>query len=425
MERKRPKTGLLVLFVAVGAATVGFLVGRIQAPDAAREGRRERPAARPVTLVPEPPPAGERATELADNGFDDPYLEKDAVPDDVPTPSDLIVSLREHAGTERGQIIVLGMVANAARMGSAALPEIRELLRSNADIKLGGYSGQGLGYPSLRVALMAAAEATGDPEAVNLIAEVAQTTESPVEVVFSAHLLDRLDALDADTAQRTLSSLSGQLSPEQKKAMGAVVGRVVPAAAAADPVYAETLLTQQLRMEKGTGADPRFMAPILDGLPGDRAHDLVMSAMTAADVSDRNKRMLVSRAAQRAELSLLSDLRQTIETGVVSPRIASSIAHSAIGGRRYSNMEKRARRAAKAGDFDKARQIAGAYRDRLNEANLTIDAARNAGARLRNDINTYARLRQQRFNAMKAQIAKAYQKKKKAEERAARQAAKN
>jgi hypothetical protein len=133
----------------------------------------------------------------------------------------------------------------------------------------------------------------------------------------------------------------------------------------------------------------------------------------------------VSRAAQRAELSLLSDLRQTIETGVVSPRIASSIAHSAIGGRRYSNMEKRARRAAKAGDFDKARQIAGAYRDRLNEANLTIDAARNAGARLRNDINTYARLRQQRFNAMKAQIAKAYQKKKKAEERAARQAAKN
>ena len=334
MAQKRPKTGLLVLLVALGAATVGFLVGSMQTPDQARDARRERPPARPVALAVEPPFASGPTDTHADNGFDDPYLEKETVPADVPTPSELLDALRQHAGTERGQIIVMGMVANAARLGSAALPEIRELLNSNVDIKLGGYSGQGLGYPSLRIALMAAAEVTGDPEAVALIAEVAQTTESPVEVVFSAHLLDRLDALDAATAQRTLASLAGPLSPEQKKAMGAVVGRVVPAAAAADPVYAETLLTQQLRMEKGTGADLRFMAPILDGLPAERAHDIVMSAMTAADVTDRNKRMLVSRAAQRAELSLLSDLRQSIETGIVSPRIAASIAHSAIGGRR-------------------------------------------------------------------------------------------
>ncbi len=415
----------MVVFVAVGAATVGFLVGRLQAPDQAREGRRERAPARSAPVLAEPPAADRPAEAFADNGLDDPYLEKEAVPDDVPTPSELIVSLREHAGTERGQIIVLGMVANAARLGSAALPEIRELLQSNVDIPLTGYSGQGLGYPSLRVALMAAAEATGDPEAVSLIAEVAQTTESPVEVVFSAHLLDRLDALDANTAQRTLSSLAGQLSPEQKKAMGAVVGRVVPAAAAADPVYAETLLTQQLRMPKGTAADPRFMAPILDGLPGERAHDIVMSAMTAADVTDRNKRMLVSRAAQRAEIGLLTDLRQGIETGVVSPKIASAIAHSAIGGRRYSNMERASRRAIKAGELDKARSIVGTYRERLNEANLTIEAAKSSGARLRNDIYTYARLRQQRLNAMKAQVAKAYEKQRKAAEKAAKEAAKN
>jgi hypothetical protein len=424
MEQKRPKTGLLVLFVAVGAATVGFLVGRMQAPDPARDGRRERPSARTVATVAEPPPAA--PTEgLAENGFDDPYLEKEAEHADVPTPSELLHALRRNAGTERGQIIVLGMVANAARLGSAALPEIRQLLNSNVDIKLGGYSGQGLGYPSLRVALMAAAEATGDPEAVSLIAEVAQTTESPVEVVFSAHLLDRLDALDAETAQRTLSSLAGQLSPEQRKAMGSVVGRVVPAAAAADPGYAETLLTQQLRMEKGTGADLRFMAPILDGLPGERARDIVMSAMTAADVTDRNKRMLVGRAAQRAELKLLSDLRQSIETGIVSPKIASSIAHSAIGGRRYSSMERSTRRAIKAGNLGKAREIAGAYRDRLAEANLPIDAAKFFNDTAPTEIYTYSRLRQQRLNAMKAQIAKAYHKQQKAAQKAAQQAAKN
>jgi len=423
MERKRPKTGLLVIFVAVGAATVGFLVGRMGAPDPARDGRQRAPA-RPVALALDPPAASGPAEAYADNGFDDPYMEREAVPDDVPTPSELLDALREHAGTERGQIIALGMVANAARLGSAALPEIRELLKSNVDIPLGGFSGQGLGYPSLRVALMAAAEATGDPEAVALIAEVAQTTESPVEVVFSAHLLDRLDALDAGTAQRTLASLAKPLSPEQKKAMGSVVGRVVPAAAAADPGYAETLLTQQLRMEKGTGADPRFMAPILDGLPGDRARDIVMSALTAADVTDRNKRMLVGRAAQRAELTLLSDLRQTIETGVVSPGVASSIAHSAIGGRRYTSMERSTRRAIREGDLGKARETVVAYRDRLNEANLTIAAAKNSGARLRNDIYTYARLRQQRLNAMKAQVAKAYQKQQKAAEKAAK-AAKN
>lgn len=422
MERKRPKTGLLVLFVALGAVTVGFLFGRMQAPDPTH---RERPSSRPVAMVVEPPAASGPTEAYADNGFDDPYQEKEAVPADVPTPSELLDALRQHAGTERGQIIALGMVANAARLGPAALPDIRELLNQNVDIKLGGYSGQGLGFPSLRVALMAAAEVTGDPEAVAIIAEVAQTTESPVEVVFSAHLLDRLDALDAETAQRTLSSLAGPLSPEQKKAIGSVVGRVVPVAAAADPVYAETLLTQQLRMEKGTGANPRYMAPILDGLSAERAHDIVMSTMTAADVTDRNKRMLVSRAAQRAELTLLSDLRRSIETGIVPPKIASSIAHSAIGGRRYSNMERSTRRAIKAGDLGKAREIAGAYRERLTEANLTIDAAKNAGARLRNDIHTYARLRQQRFNAMKAQIARAYQKQQKAAQKAAKQAAKN
>lgn len=421
MEPRRPRTGLLVLFVALGAATVGFLVGRIQAPEPSRAERRERPAARPVVAVAEPLVVAERAGDLEHNGLDDPYLEKEAVPADVPTPSELLDAIRQHAGTERGQIIVLGMVANAARLGPAALPEIRELLKSNIDVPLTGYSGQGLGYPSLRVALMAAAEATGDPEAATLIAEVAQTTESPVEIVFSAHLLDRLDALDAGTAQRTLSSLAGQLTPEQKKAMGAVVGRVVPAAAAADPAYAETLLTQQLRMPKGTGADPRFMAPILDGLPGQRAHDLVMSSLTAADIPDRSKRMLVSRAAQRAEIPLLSDLRKSIETGAVAPMIASSIAHAAIGGGRYNSMERKTRRAIKEGDLGKAREIVGSYRDRLNEANLTIEAAKNSGARLRNDIYTYARLRQQRLNALKAQVAKAYQKQQKDAEKAAKQ----
>ena len=88
-------------------------------------------------------------------------------------------------------------------------------------------------------------------------------------------------------------------------------------------------------------------------------------------------------------------------------------------------MERSTRRALKAGDIGQAREIAGSYRARLNEANLTIDAARNAGARLRNDIYTYARLRQQRFNAMKAQIARAYKKQQKAAQKAAAQAARN
>jgi len=329
--------------------------------------------------------------------------------------AELLRSLQEHAGTERGQMMLLGMVADAARRGPAALPELRELLESGVDIQFPGYTGKGLGYPSLRVALLAAAEATGDPEAARIIADVAHSSESPVEVVYSAHLLDRLDALDPQTAQRTLDALAKPLTAEQKKAMGAVAGRVLPAVAAVDPAYAENFLALQLRMPKGTGTDPRFAAAVLDGLPADQARSLVLNTLSAADVSERNKQLLAARASQRQELSMLTELRQGIESNAFTPKIAGAIANSALGGSSYRVMQYETRRAIKQGNLEEARGYAALYHERLVEVQRTIEAARNAGARVRPDVMAQLQLSQRRLDMLRAQISSALKKQTKAQ----------
>jgi hypothetical protein len=325
---------------------------------------------------------------------------------EVPPPAELLDSLRQGGDDERSQILLVGMVANAAHRGSAALPELKELLDSGIDLKFPSYDGRGLGYPSLRVALLAAAEATGDPGAAQLIAEVTRTTESPVEVVFGAHLLDRLQALDPATAQRTLDSLGKPLPPDQQKAMGPIAGRVVPAAAATDPVYAEQFLMAQLRMPKGTGADPRLVVPVLDGLPAERVTDVVMAGLTAADVDDRAKRTLAARATQRSELNVLTELRHGIEAGRLGPDVAATVARSAVANRAYGQLERQARRALKAGDLPAARQLATAYYERLSETDQTLAAARSRGAKLPGDIGALKELQRKRLDTLRAQIAR-------------------
>ncbi|HEX5138776.1 MAG TPA: hypothetical protein VFY93_17520 [Planctomycetota bacterium] len=327
--------------------------------------------------------------------------------EDLPAPDELMEALQRSPDGDKAQILLIGMVANAASRGPAALPGIRELLRSGVDLQFPDWDGKGLGYPSLRVALLAAAEATGDPSAAQLVAEVARTSESPVEVVFGAHILDRLQALDAPTAQRALDALGKPLTKEQARAMGGIVDRVVPAAAAADPAYAEQFLMTQLRMPKGQGADPRFAAAVLDGIPARRAQDLVVANLTAADVSDGAKRMLAGRAATRAELSMLTELQHGIEAGIYSKPVAATIAQSAVGNRAYRQIEREARRALKAGDLDKARALATDYHQWITATQQTVEAAQRMGAPLRRELPTYMKLQQQRLFTIRNQIAKA------------------
>ena len=122
--------------------------------------------------------------------------------------------------------------------------------------------------------------------------------------------------------------------------------------------------------------------------------------------------MLAGRAAQR-DLPLLQEMRQAIESNVVSPKVASTIAHSALGSRSFSRLEKKARRALKQGDVDQARTMASRYQQRVAETKRTITAARNSGAKLRNDTNTRLRLYEQRLNALRGQIVKTIKKQKK------------
>jgi len=326
-------------------------------------------------------------------------------------PSDLIDSLREHANSPRAQKMLLGMVADAALAGGRMMPEIRRMLDEGIDITFTSYKPDEPGYPSLRVALLAAAEATGDPAAVKLLAEVAATSESPVEVVFSAHMLDRLDALDAETAHRALDVIAKPLSKDQWKAMSSVLKRVVPAAAAADPAYAETFLTTHMRATAdGKGLNSRLLAPVLDGLPIESVRNIVLSAVNANDIPDRTKALLASRAAQRKELSMLQDLRSAIESNTLSERVIRSVATSSIRGRAYSVLRKQAWSAIKKGNLGEAQKLAKSYEARLAEAAKTIKAARATGAKLPRNLATRATLMRQQLNEVLARIRAAHRK---------------
>ena len=404
--KKPPPIGLLLVVVALGAGAVGFFLGRAgdAPPDRSRAGSE-----RPVVLLADPerglPTVAVTQDWLAgENGGGPGAAAADAPLG--PPPSELVQALRTHAGSERAQQIVAGMIADAALRGGEALPELRTLLESGEDIRFTGFDGRPGGFPSLRVALLAAAEATGDPAAAQLIAEVAATTESPVEVVWSAHLLDRLDALDAKTAQRTLDSLNRKLTPEEFKAMGPVVRQVVPAVAAADPGYAETFLLANLRAPPGQGAHPRLVAPALDGLPIDRARDLVFSTLTTGDVHDRTKRMLAGQAAQRPELGMLQELRRAIETNTMPAPVAGAVAHNAVGGRAFHQMQRDARQALRAGDLDGARELATQFHARIDEAHKTVGAARTAGAQVSRKADTTLQLHRQTLDQLRAEIAR-------------------
>ena len=181
---KKQRTGLMLVLVAVGAASVGFLLGWQMASDAPAE--RGHHAQRSAQSTPddwegvdpwdreEPEPIPVPVATAAERESKKEYLK----------PSELIDSLRENANSPRAQKMLLGMVADAALAGGRMIPEITRMLNEGTDITFTSYKPGEPGYPSLRVALLAAAEATGDPAAVKLIAEVAATSESPVEVVF-------------------------------------------------------------------------------------------------------------------------------------------------------------------------------------------------------------------------------------------------
>lgn len=403
MDRKPPRTGLFVLLVAACAGAVGFLAGRFGpgAPDSS-PARGVAPAIEARWReVAQPDEAWLFEREEAKDAPSLPPPAASGEPEGPP-PSQLIASLREHRNGERAQKILQGMIADAARAGGPILPELKELLDSGEDIRFTGYDAKEGGYPTLRVALLAAAEATGDPAATEMIAEVTQTSESPVEVVFGAHLLDRLDALDAPTAQRALDSLQRPLTDDQRKAMGPVVGRVVPAAAGAAPEYAESMLLTQIRAEDHRNL--RMLMPALKGLPEDRARNLVLTTVTAGDVHERNKRWVAGQAARRRELGMLSELRQAIESNVVSPKVATTVAHGSIWNREYGRLFKRARKAARSGDLAEARQLATQYHARLSEAQRTVQAARNSGAKINPIVDTTAKQRRQQLDQLRAEI---------------------
>jgi hypothetical protein len=394
-----PVRRILIFGVALGAGATGYFVGGLRGPEPVRVAPpRPPPIVVPEEVAPEDEmPAEEKlaAVEAA----------AAVLAEDLPEPDELMEALKRSPDFEKSQILLIGMVANAASRGPAALPGIREMLESGVDLQFPQWDGRGLGYPSLRVALLAAAEATGDPAAAQLIAQVTQTSESPVEVVFGAHILDRLKALDAPTAQRALDALAKPLTKEQMQAMASVAGRVVPAAAAADPTYAEQFLQTQLRMPKGEGADPRFVAPVLDGLPPERAQQLVVANLSASDVAEGTKRLLARRAAQRADLPMLQELQSGVEAGIYSKSVAAAVAQSAVANRAYGKLEKETRRALKAGDIDRARSLAGEYTRFLSTTQQTIAAAQRMGAPLGRNLPAYERLQEQRLDTLRKQIS--------------------
>jgi len=407
--RKPPPLGLLLLAVALGAGVAGYLLGRIEGGDETVARGPAPGAARPAPLAADP------WAEALGSLDGEPAAVEEPVPEEpAPAAADAGESgltfaermdrIRRLGDSPRGQAVLVGLVAEAAARGGEMLPEISAMLDEGWDVKFSSWDGKGPGWPSLRVALLAAAEATGDPHAGDLIATVARTTESPVELVFSAHLLQQLDRLDPETARRTFDSLGGQLTAEEKRAMAGIVGKVIPAVARANPEYAEYFVTTQLRATEGPRADPRLLAPAIDGLPPDRARTLVLDSMMAGDVADNVKRMLGSRAAATGDVATLRGLQDVLATHTLDVRTTSTIARGAMAPNGFGALEKQARHALKEGDLARAGAVASAFEERLAEARRTVRAAGDAGARIPGELAKRDSIYWERLGGLRAQI---------------------
>jgi len=145
---------------------------------------------------------------------------------------------------------------------------------------------------------------------------------------------------------------------------------------------------------------------MLDGLPIERAQQIVMSSMTSADVTDRAKYQLASRAARRPEIEMLQELRAAIESNTLEPRLARTIAQSSVSGKPYGQAYKRARRALKSNDARGAQAQAKVFQARLAEATKTIAAARAAGAKVPPKVSKQASIHRENLQNLLRQISR-------------------
>lgn len=391
---------VLLLFAFAGAGAAGYLLGHTTSPERPATTRRsdlryEAPAF--PESAPVPRPLAEAAAELP------PPPEEEADPSRPPTSvRDFVGAIGKAGDSLRSQQMLVALVGEAALRGGEMLPELREMLMEGTEIQFPSYDQSAPGYPSLRAALLDAVAATGDPAAADLLREVAMTTQSPVEIAFSAHLLERMDGLDVPTARRLLDSLSAPLTDQQRKVAEAVIRKVVPAAARVDPAYAEQVLATQLSDPK---ADYRSVVIALDGIEAERARDFTLMAATNNDYSEKARIALASRAAARPEIEILSGLRQSIEARTFPPKAAAQVARSSLNGGAFGSIERDIRVALKNNDFQAATRHVNAYDARLTEARRTLAAARMAGAQVEGEYDKQAAVYQSRLEQTRKRIA--------------------
>jgi len=393
------KKGLLVGIAILGAGGAGFLLGREQGGDA-------------------PPPrrSADHRTMAEERAWVEPRVEaiedRPSSPGEVLLPppppitsEDFLRQMKARSDSPYAQKMMMAFVGEAARRGPEMLPEIRRLLEEGSDIPFPWWEETAHGYPTLRAALLDAAVATGDPAAAELLKQVAASTQSPVEIAFSAHLLDSMGGMDGNVARRVFDSLTLPMSDAQRKLMDPIVRRVIPSAAAADPAYAEIFLSTQLRAEAGKGAELRLATGVLDGLDAEHARNFTLATLGAPDVKDRAKGALAARAAARAEVEVLEGLRYAVEGNSVTPGIAAQMARGAVNGAPFGRMEGRLRAAIKARDLDRADYAAREYHKRLEEAQNLIGAAQRIGAKIDPEIQKQASIYRDRLNRARRQIA--------------------
>jgi hypothetical protein len=78
------------------------------------------------------------------------------------------------------------------QQGAAAIPAIREFLARNTDVSFGSEAAAGLGYGSVRAALIDALAQIGGPDATDAMLQAMQTTLDPRELAVLAQSLDKL-----------------------------------------------------------------------------------------------------------------------------------------------------------------------------------------------------------------------------------------
>ncbi len=294
-----------------------------------------------------------------------PDAPSDPAPDRLPDVARRVRTLR-HA--PEVQEVLLDLVKAAARLGPAAVEDLRSRLRDQPDVVFEPRwifeDGRPRRFATLRSAYLAALLGITGPEAHDALIEALALTGSVDEAYQIAAGLERRGegGFTPGALERALKAGPGHVEVAQE---------IVTLVARADPEgTAAEIVARSPRGEDGT--DPTLLAQALERLPLEHALGTGKGLLADPQVTRRAKARYLEGLCDRGEPELFASLRDVANEGFMDRDLRVTLAYRAVGSGAFD--EDRIEYATAAEGAPRA-GIRARYERRLAEVELLIHAA--------------------------------------------------